>query len=117
MATKTAADVISDARAILQDTDSQLYRYSTEDLVQYLNTALLEAKKLRPDLFLDYIGLDVPNFTTSNLDGDFPIDEMYYSPCVFYVVGFAELRDDEFTVDARAATLMNQFVAKLRTGV
>lgn len=114
---KTASDVINDARAILQDTDSQLYRYSTADLVSYLNTALLEAKRLRPDLFVSYIGEDVPSFTEGTLNSDFPIDEMYFSPIVFYVVGFAELRDDEFTVDARAATLMNQFTSKFRAGV
>lgn len=114
---KTAADVISDARALLQDTDPQLYRYSTADLIAYLNTALLEAKKLRPDLFVDYIGQETPSFTEGTLSGVFPIDDMYFSSIVFYVVGFAELRDDEFTVDARASTLMNQFVAKLRAGV
>lgn len=117
MATKTVGDVLSDARAILQDTSSEVYRYSTTDLVSYLNSALLEAKRLRPDLFTSYIGADAPSFTESDTAEDFPIDEMYFSPVVFYVVGFAELRDDEFTVDARAATLMNQFTAKLRTGV
>lgn len=112
---KLVSDVVSEARTVLHDTNAQLYRYSDEDLVAYLNNALLEARRLRPDLFRSYIGLPVPSFTTAELDSAFPIDEMFFPQFVFYVAGSAELRDDEFTVDARAATLMSQFVAKLMT--
>lgn len=112
---KTVGDVISDARALLQDEDAQLYRYPTAALFGYLNTALIEAKKIRPDLFLDYIDLPTPSFSAGDEAQAFPVDEMAFAPCVFYVTGFAELRDDEFTVDNRAVTLMQQFHQKLLT--
>lgn len=112
---KTVSDVVSEARVLLQDTDAQLYRYSDDQLVAYLNNALLEARRIRPDLFRAYIGQAIPSYTSADLSADFPIDEMFFPQFVFYVTGSAELRDDEFTVDARAATLMNQFVAKMLT--
>jgi len=112
---KTVGDAISEARTILHDTDSQLYRYSDDDLVAYLNNALLEARRIRPDLFRAYINQSIPSFTTADFASAFPVDEMFFPQFVFYVAGSAELRDDEFTVDARAATLLNQFVAKLLT--
>ena len=119
MAVKTIDNAIAEARAILQDTDptGPANRYSTADLVAYLNNGLLEARKLRPDLFREYYGVDTPSYEEADLGQDtpFPIDGMYFSPIVFYITGSAELRDDEFTVDARAVTLMGQFTAKLVT--
>ena len=116
---KTIDDAIAEARAILQDTSptGAEYRYSTPDLVSYLNNALLEMRKLRPDLFRTYYGADTPSYTESDLGGNvlFPVDNMFFPPAVFYMVGTAELRDDEFTVDSRAVTLMSQFTAKLVT--
>lgn len=112
---KTVNSVISEARAILKDTDSQLLRYSTADLVEYFNNALLEARRIRPDLFRAYIGQSVPSYTESDLSSPFPIDEMFFPQFVHYVAGTAELRDDEFSVDARAVTLLNQFIAKMLT--
>ena len=112
---KTVSDAISEARVILQDTDSQLYRYSDSELVAYLNNALLEARRIRPDLFRAYVGQPVPSFTASDFAELFPLDNMFFPQFVYYIAGTAELRDDEFTVDARAATLLNQFVAKLLT--
>jgi len=113
---KTVSDAITEARVLLHDTDPQLFRYSTPELLSYLNNALLETRRLRPDLFRAYIGQPVPSYA----DGDdlsvaFPIDEMFFPQVVFYITGSAELRDDEFTVDARAATLLNQFAAKMLT--
>lgn len=112
---KTVGNVIEEARAILQDTSSQVYRYSTADLFAYLNNALLEMRRVRPDLFYAYIGADTPEFVPGDEAELFPISAMYFTPVVFYVAGTAELRDDEFTVDARAVTLMQQFTAKLLT--
>lgn len=113
---KTVSDAISEARVLLHDTDPQLYRYSDAELLDYLNNAILETRRIRPDLFRAYLGQPLPSYA----DGDdlsvaFPIDEMFFPQFVFYIAGFAELRDDEFTVDARAATLLNQFAAKMLT--
>lgn len=112
---KTVGDVITAARGILQDRNAQLYRYATADLYTYLNDALLEMRRARPDLFFDFIGLDTPEFASGDELLDFPVSTLFFTPTVFYVAGRAELRDDEFTVDARAVTLMQQFTTKLLT--
>lgn len=111
----TVGDAIDQARTLLHDRNAQLYRYSTADLVAYLNNGLLEARRVRPDLFRAYIGQSVPQFTTADLLEEFPIDPMFFPQLVFYITGFAELRDDEFAVDNRAVTLMTQFTTKMLT--
>lgn len=117
---KTVADAVTEARAILQDNDTP-YRYSDADLVAYLNDGLLETRKIRPDLFRTYWGTGdaFPEFTSQDITDatDFPIDDMFFTPVVYFIAGTAELRDDEFTVDARAATLLNQFNTKLLKAV
>lgn len=113
---KTVSDAVTSARVILQDQDTP-YRYSDEELVNYLNDALLEARKIRPDLFRAYWGTDTafPEFTTADIASGtlIPIDNMFYNPLTYFMAGSAELRDDEFTVDNRAVTLMNQFSTKM----
>jgi hypothetical protein len=117
---KTVADAVANTRAILQDNDTP-YRYSDADLVTYLNDALLETRKLRPDLFRAYwgTGTPFPEFTDADIaaETNIPINNMYFTPLTYFMAGTAELRDDEFTVDARAATLLNQFVQKLTMAV
>lgn len=110
---KTVNDVVTEARVLLHDTEAQLYRYATGDLVAYLNNALLEARRIRPDLFAEYLGQEVPSYTAADLSALFPIDDMFFPAFVFYVVGWAEMRDDEFAVDGRAVALMTQFSSKL----
>jgi hypothetical protein len=44
-------DYISQARILLQDTD-QPYRYGTADLVSAFNIAVMESRRLRPDMWL-----------------------------------------------------------------
>jgi len=112
---KTVGDVITAARGVLQDRNAQLYRYATVDLFTYLNDALLEMRRSRPDLFFNFIGEDTPSFEPGDELEPFPVSTLFFTPTVFYVAGRAELRDDEFTVDARAVTLMQQFTAKLLT--
>lgn len=111
----TVGDAIDQARTLLHDRNAQLYRYSTADLVSYLNNGILEARRIRPDLFRAFIGLPIPQFTADDLAENFPIDFMFFPQLVFYITGFAELRDDEFAVDNRAVTLMTQFTTKMLT--
>ena len=112
---KTVNDAVNEARAILQDVTSQSFRYSTADLIAYLNDALLDARRIRPDLFYGMYDQDVPSFTESDLAEEFPIDGMYFTAVVFYMCGTAELRDDEFTQDGRAVSLLQQFSTRLLT--
>lgn len=113
---RTVSDVVTEARGHLQDSDAAAgYRYSDDDLVRYLNTALLATRRLRPDLFIASYAAATPVYTSADigLNTAIVIDEMAYEPIVFYVVGSAELGDDEFTVDSRATQLMQAFSNKL----
>lgn len=108
-------DVVSDyvdfARELLQDTKNSPYRYSDASLVRALALSLPEAKKLRPDLFLN---VTIPTIAAN--DGTaVPMDPMYRSALVYYMCGIAQLRDDEEVQDQRAAAFLTMFQAKLTT--
>lgn len=111
MALETVAMYVDYARELLQDTKNSPYRYSDASLVRALALALPEAKKLRPDLFL--------NVTTPTISANdatvVPMDEMYRTSLVYYMCGIAQLRDDEEVQDQRAAAFLGMFQAKLTT--
>ena len=116
---KTYQDVITEARVLLQDTDSTSYRNSNETLIQILNRALQSLGRIRPDAYYDLAGsntLGVPELVeTSPGAGQtvwtttFGLDLQFFSPLVSYVVGVAELIDDEYSEDGRAALMLQSF--------
>jgi hypothetical protein len=111
MALETVAKYITAARVLLQDTKNTPYRYPDADLLAALSEAFPEAKKLRPDLFIvtplqDFAVNDATVVT---------FDPMYRTALVYYMVGRAQLRDDEETQDQRAAAFLSMFTAKLTT--
>lgn len=103
---KSIDDALTDARVILNDAAGD--RYTDDDLVSDLNSAISMTKMLRPDTFK--LGEALPEFTTADLEQipatDFPLPEIFYQSFVYYLAGNAELRDDEFAVDNRAMTLL-----------
>lgn len=105
----TVSDYVAQARVLLQDTVPE-YRYPDDDLVQGLNLAMLEASRLRPDLFLDR---DVPSYSSDNMDAQVVMDNQYRVPLLYYICGNAQLRDEENTQDARATVFLNKFVAQM----
>lgn len=113
---KTVGDVILEARQLLQDQDSAHYRYPEADLYGYFNSALLEGRRTRPDLYRAYYGLATPEYTVADVAVDFPISNLYFQAFPFFVAGVAELRDDEFTVNNRAITLLGTFTSKMKGG-
>lgn len=115
MALAFASDYIVYARELLQDTKDTPYRYSDNSLYRNLEVGFQEMRKLRPDLLLntdtpDVIANGVPNPTLA-----IPVDEMYRMALVYYVVGVAQLRDDEEVTDQRAAAFLGLFQTKLTT--
>jgi hypothetical protein len=120
-ALETVGAYLDEARRLLQD-EVTPFRYEDDDLVGALNIGLMEARRVRADLFLP-IG-DVPYFAPpadhvaadATLRGTaVPLDKMYRSTLVYYIVGRAQLRDDESTTDQRAAALITNFTAQLLT--
>lgn len=112
----TVGQYLEETRRLLQD-EFTPYRYPDDDLIDALNIGLLEARRLRADLFLP--AFDIPWFdpvaVSTTKTKDVPIDPMYRQSLIYYMVGRAQLRDDESTADARAASLMTKFTAQLLT--
>jgi hypothetical protein len=98
----TVGDYLSESRRLLQD-EIVPYRYPDKDLVEALNVGLMEVRRVRPDLLLPLF--DIPRFDSVTIPttGVVTIDPMYRASLVYYIVGRAQLRDDEQTQDARAA--------------
>lgn len=114
MALDTVQDYLDRARTLLLD-EVEPYRYSTDDLVEALNMAILEARRLRPELLSSFYRTSLPDFTTGALGASVPIDSMYRVAFVYYMVGHAQLRDEENTQDQRASAFLNKFVAMMTT--
>ena len=126
---RTIDQIVQQARTLLQDTQETAaasYRYSDQDLVDNFNGAMIEARRARPDLFLAYgLRTPLPLYTLTDLGNPaadppvastaFPLDEQFFMSCVYYVVGRAELREDTFSDNSRAVTLMNKFISQLLT--
>lgn len=110
MALDTVQDYVDRARVLLLD-QVEPYRYPTLDLVDALNEGIMEARRLRPELFPFRVAL--PDFTVGALSASVPIDPMYRVAFVYYMCGNAQLRDEENTQDSRAAAFLNKFVSQM----
>ena len=119
MAHRSIDDLLVDARSILLDRDTTK-RYADADLVASLNMALDSLYTARPDAFIALFATGVPHYTVADLGlgtpTDFPVDGIFYSPCIMFVVGWAELRDEEYASDGRAATFLSTSKQVFREG-
>jgi hypothetical protein len=112
----TYDDVLMEARVLLQDTEDAPYRYTNAILLPILNRGLRAIAMLRPDACFETYSrsrLNVPIVTAETLSDEFAFDEIFQPGLVEYLVGMAEIVDDEFTNDGRAITLLQRF----RTGL
>lgn len=114
---RTVKDAVDQARALLQDTVSP-YRYSDDDLLAYLNNALAEAKRLRPDLFAPNISTTTFTYDATDLSAAtaLTLDDMFFPAVVDYMAAYAEFRNDQAVESGRAAIFTQMFAAKLRSG-
>ena len=113
MALDTVQDYVDRARVLLQDQSVGNYRYPDIDLVAALSIAVLEARRLRPDVLQVYLNTTLPSFSAATMTAAVPIDPMYRMAFVYYVCGHAQLRDDENVQDSRARAFMAQFNSSL----
>lgn len=114
MALDTVQDYLDRARVLLLD-EVEPYRYETADLVEALNMGILETRRLRPDILSSFYRSALPEFSASALTAAVPIDPQYRTAFVYYIVGNAQLRDEENTQDQRASAFLNKFVAMMTT--
>ncbi len=107
----TIADYISDARTLLQDTVSP-YRYDDASLLVAFNVTLLEARRVRADLFVFHHHSRVPHFSTVNTE---PVhfEEPFRLALVYGTCAHALARDQEDVQDARSASFMRVFYEML----
>lgn len=109
----TVEDVIMDARVLLQDQVIP-YRYDDFSLLTSLNAMMLEARRLRPDLFLynENYRYRTPAFT-ANDDTVIEIEDKFRHAFPYGVVHHALARDQEDVQDERANTMLQTFTAIL----
>jgi len=106
----TVGEYVSEARVLLQDTVSP-YRYGDPTLKIALAFALLQVRKMRPDVLL---GVTLPNLTSVSEDSVVvPLDDTYRMALINFLVGYALLRDEEGGSEQRASMFMNAFATQL----
>jgi hypothetical protein len=110
---RTVQAVIDRVGEILQDADH--VRYPVPQLIQHVVDAITHARAVRPDLFVASYTTPLPD--TLTLTQDLPLPDQFFVAVCYYVVGSAELRDDEFAVDGRAMTLQQALTKKLVSGM
>jgi hypothetical protein len=111
---QTIGNLIAEARTLLQDKNPSIgLRYTDAEMLEAFNSGVREARAKRPDLFLT-LGLRVA-LPTYGLVDPFPLDPAYSPVFVNYLVGRTELREDPFSEDSRAVTMLNKFVTGLLT--
>ena len=116
---KTYQDVVTEARVLLQDTDDTSYRYSDAKLLAIYNRALQALARARPDACYDLYSsgsLNVPELVESAPGAgqtawtdNFGLEMQFFPPLVAYIVGVAEIIDDEYSEDGRAALMLQSF--------
>lgn len=112
-ALETVGQYLEESRRLLQD-EFTPYRYPDDDIIDALNIGLMEARRLRADLFLPLFEIPWVNPSgTINMAAPITMDPMYRSALVYYVVGRMQLRDDEPTTDQRAGGLLQKFTQQL----
>lgn len=111
---ETITDYLTDVRTLLLDS-VQPYRYDDPSLLTAFNTALLEGRRLRADLFVFRHGDRVPSFTSNNGD-KVHMEPQFRLAFVYGTAAHALLRDQEDVQDARASSFMATF-REMLTGV
>jgi hypothetical protein len=110
----TVADYFEAVRVLLQDTMAP-QRYSDQDILVGFNTMLLEARRLRADLFVTRWGSRVPHFEQNDAE-EVRIDPQFRLGLVYGTAAYVLTFDQEDVNDARANTFMNYFHSVL-TGI
>lgn len=107
---ETITDYINDARTLLLD-NTEPFRYSDASLVAAMNVTLLEARRLRPDIFIYnklVNGSKVPSFQAN--DGTVLVMEEQFRLAILHgLMGQTIMRDQEDIQDERSGAYMKIF--------
>jgi hypothetical protein len=109
----TVADYVADARTLLQDVIPP-YRYDDPSLLVALNVTLLEARRLRADLFVFNLETQGQTQSFTEVDDTYVAIEPQFRLAILHgLCAHALERDQEDVQDVRASSLMAQFNAGL----
>jgi len=116
---KSYENLVFEAREMLQDTDSVTPRYTDSTLLNILNRGLQDLSRIRPDItYTLFTGnsLEVPEIVETApgagqviWSDPFGLEMQFYPTMLSYLVGLAEITDDEYSEDGRAALFMQAF--------
>lgn len=112
----TVADYVARTRTLLQDL-IEPYRYSDDDLVEFLNEGILVSRHLRPDLWIGTFRGPLPSYSFASPTTAVVIDPMVRVAFIYYMAGSAQLADQEDTNDERASAFLSKFNAFLTGAV
>jgi len=109
----TVADYVADARVLLQDLIPD-YRYDDASLLVAINAALLEARRIKPELFVFNFeaGGQVQSFTEVD-DTYVDIEPQFRLAVLHGICGHALERDQEDVQDTRATAFLALFTQGL----
>jgi hypothetical protein len=110
---RTVGDCFNEVYVTLQDTART--RYLLNELQAFMLDAVIEARSIRPDLFIGRLEEDLSLTPVAETD-PFPLPSQFFPAVSYYISGRAELRDDEFAADGRAMTLLSAYGKKLLAG-
>lgn len=105
----TFQNIIDAARVDLQDVAGT--RYTDAQLMGYANDGIQEMYRYRPDFLLGNYTAAVTTYVAAN---NLPIPDQYRMLLTNYLVFRAEVRDDEYAVDGRAAAFLVRFEKELK---
>lgn len=105
---QTIEEYISAARILLQDVDGQ--RWDDANFRLGLTLAFMEARRIRPDMFLR---MTPPDFLTADATTSVPAPDGYQPAFLYYICGHVQLSDQEDVTDQRATVFLNKFTAQL----
>jgi hypothetical protein len=109
----TVADYVEEARTLLQDIIPG-YRYEDPSLLRALNLTLLEAKRLRSDLFVFNRVVRGQVQAFKKVDDTYVEMEPQFRLAIMHgIVGHALERDQEDYEDQRATTFLGMFTQGL----
>jgi hypothetical protein len=109
----TVADYVADARTLLQD-KIEPYRYDDPSLLVALNLTLLEARRLRSDLFVFNLQVNGQTQAFTEVDDTYVEMEPAFRLSILHgLVAHALERDQEDYQDQRSSAFMGMFTAGL----
>lgn len=108
----TVQSLVDDVRVLILDTMLP-NRYTDDEIMVALNTALLEARRVRADLFVTRWGGNVVPYYALPTGEEFCMEAQFRLAFVYGTVGHVLLRDEEDVQDERANTFRGLFYSIL----